>query len=192
MESSTTEAITTAAVLNPQQAYQGVSLPSITDRNQIVFEDDPPREEKSAPEWMSTIKQVMKIKTDRHFVLKKEENNSPNAEKNERLRGRNDRSTSKKKKAGGRGVGERKMAAPRPPDGGGRAVRPERLRPPRPARQGKQLLLAASRPPDGGERAIRPERLHPPRPARQWKAAAVAEGHKSPLPTLVPKGAKLS
>ena len=46
MKSSTTEAITTAAVLNPQQAYQGVSLPSITDRNQIVFEDDPPREEK--------------------------------------------------------------------------------------------------------------------------------------------------
>ena len=44
---STTEAITTAAVLNPQQAYQGVSLPSITDRNQIVFEDDPPREEKA-------------------------------------------------------------------------------------------------------------------------------------------------
>ena len=48
MESSTTEAITTAAVLNPQQAYQGVSLPSITDRNQIVFEDDPPREKKRA------------------------------------------------------------------------------------------------------------------------------------------------
>ena len=47
MESSTTEAITTAAVLNPQQAYQGVSLPSITDRNQIVFEDDPRRKKRA-------------------------------------------------------------------------------------------------------------------------------------------------
>ena len=37
---STTEAITTAAVLNPQQTYQGVSLPSITDQDQIVFEDE--------------------------------------------------------------------------------------------------------------------------------------------------------
>ena len=32
--------MTTAAVLNPQQTYQGVSLPTITDQGQIVFEDE--------------------------------------------------------------------------------------------------------------------------------------------------------
>ena len=41
----------------------------------------------------------------RHFGQKKEENNSPNAEKSERLRGKNGRSTPKKEKASARGVG---------------------------------------------------------------------------------------
>ena len=79
-----------------------------------------------------------------------------------------------KRKTGGRGVGERKMAAPlRPTGAGARSGQNAYARRVRPDKEGSCCWRL---PPDGGERAIRPERLRPPRPARQWKAAAVAEG----------------
>ena len=81
------------------------------------------------------------------------------------------------------------MAAPRPPDGGGRAVRPERLRPPQPARQGRQLLLAASA---RRRRTRDPARTPAPAaPSPTMESSCRCRGrHKSPLPTLVPKGKK--
>ena len=102
---------------------------------------------------MSTIKQVMKIKTDRHFVLKKEENNSPNAEKNERLRGRNGRSTSKKEKSGrARGGGKEDGRAPSARRG--RARGPART--PTPAASGptrKAAVVGGVRPTEANARS---------------------------------------
>ena len=147
------------------------------------------REEKSAPEWMSTIKQVMKIKTDRHFVFKKEENNSPNAEKNERLRGRNGRSTSKKEKSGrARGGGKEDGRAPSARRG--RARGPART--PTPAASGPTMKAAVV---DGVPSARRRRTRDPagtPTPAAPsptMESSCRCRGrHKSPLPTLVPKG----
>ena len=144
------------------QSHEKMAAETTTSNPQSGLQSPPPSEPKYAHSA-----QPRKYPTDPPSCSKKEENNSPNAEKSERLRRKNGRSTSRKEKASARGVGNspsvprnEKMAAPRPLEGGGRAIRPERLR--------------------------------PPRPARQLKAAVVNDGHKSLLPTLVPQRPKLS
>ena len=61
MNLSTMEAITTVriSVPDPQQTYQGVSLPAITDRGQIIFED----------EVLSTTEAITTVEPKQRFLI---------------------------------------------------------------------------------------------------------------------------